>query len=193
MNLKTVEKYESWGDGDHEYPGGFSVAGKGTEKEDDQTFPYCSYIQASKQGHFSWCANNGKCEFNRFVRDNRAVCRAWCSDVLSDRQCKAGEKVSRKKSGSTTAECCVKDEDAINLKTSVVLSEAFFKKCVDNQNDYAKYKDCAKGFSSPSRLYADDIPQLQTPTSTVMPVFAASAAAFAACAAIVVYRRRSQP
>lgn len=187
MGLKTVTSYESWATGaDQKYPGGFSVAGQGTEKADDNYFPYCSYIQAKDQQHFNWCANDGKCEFNRDRRDNRAVCRAYCSDVMSDSQCGAGKKVSRTRSGTDKGYCCIKDESKLD-----VLSEAFFDKCVKDAKDYAGFKNCAKGVGV-SRLYADISPSWQTP-SAAMPVCLASLAVFAACAAVVSYRRRRQP
>jgi len=183
LNLKTVDKYESWVE-QREFPGGFAVAGEGTEKADDNTFTYCSYFK-DREGnmpHFTWCDNNGKCGFHN-TREQKSVCRAYCSDVRPT--CKQGEKVHPHRSGSTASECCVKDEsDFAVLKKKLA-------DCVDSETDYKGLKECAEG-AVPSRLFADNIPSFETP-SAVMPVFAAGAAVFAACVAAVSYRRRRQP
>lgn len=181
LGLKTVEKYESWVES-REFPGGFSVAGKGTEPEDDTIFPYCSYVDEKDKEHFSWCDDNGKCEFSSLHRENKAVCRAYCSEIMRDSQCNSGEVVSKKRSGSTKSECCVKDESAKKVEVSEALVS-----CV------RKEKVCQEHTPDASRLYADDItddiPRMEAP-SAVMPVFAASAAFFAAGVAVGSYRRR---
>jgi len=172
------------------YPNGMGTVGEGNIGENRFLYyPDCSYHFAIFKEHFGFCPAGMDCEVNVLSkRKNEAVCKAFCDETKP--VCPMGDSLRKDAAttrGSEAEECCESDSALQNLDTASEIIE-----CMKREKTYSGLVSCATNLQrveANSRLYADNIPSLHSP-SAVVPVFAASAAVLAVVAATVSYRCR---
>jgi len=193
-DIKTTKNsFKGVGEKKQLYPNGMGTVGEGNIEENRYLYyPDCSYHFAYFREHFQFCPAGMDCEVNSLSqRKNEAVCKAFCDETKPI--CPMGKSLRKDAAttrGSEAEECCESDSALQNLDTASEIIE-----CLKREKTYSGFVSCATTFSvesktvANSRLYADNIPSLHSP-SAVVPVFAASAAVLAVVAATVSYRCR---
>jgi len=185
LGLPTTESYKIGSySGTVSTPGGMGVVGEGNLKESSYVHPDCSYYKRGSMKNFRWSPKEMRSGRNSGY--SQSVCKAFCSEVAVI--CPMGQSLradAEDARGSSTEECCSKDDGLDDLDAGEHIME-----CFKRVSNFQALKDCAVKHSSTSRLFSTkDVPYTETPTTPMASAFAACAAALAAGALVVSLRR----